>query len=481
MIYPILLLITDFLALLSAFSLAYILRVQVDDSPLVREIDAVTFIKVFILLFPLWLIVNGMLGLYVKKVYEKRLPELGRLFTGSFIGILIIIGFDFVREETIFPARLVPVYGFLLAFFFLALARNLLWVFRRYMFRYGYGVRGVMVIGSTDASAKLISSLSPTLTSGYTISAIVGNKTLVPDGFTGKHFSTIEEALDALPKMEIHTVIQTEFYANENRNEKIFAAVRDNHLQYKFMPAQSDFYTGKNNVEILFGFPVISVHQTPLIGWGRVVKRILDVTLTLVALVPGLPLMVLVALLQKLREPTAPILYKQKRYTRFGSSFNIYKFRSMQWKYCTGPGAPNKTDEEAFKKMGREDLYKEFVKTTKLENDPRIGAFGNFLRKTSLDELPQLFNVLKGDLSLVGPRPVRDFELEAYREAAGGDVLLSVKSGVTGLWQVSGRSDTSQEERIRLELFYVQNWSLWMDVRILFKTVWVVLARRGAE
>ena len=481
MIYPLLLLLSDFVALVAAFTLAYVLRVQVDDSPLVRQIEAITFIKVFILLFPIWLLINGLLGLYTKRIYEKRLPEIGRLLIGAFIGILVIIGFDFIREETIFPARLVPVYGFLLSFFLLSIARNALWIFRRYMFRYGYGVRGVMVIGSTQASSKLIDSLRPTLSSGYKIEAIVGSKTLLPNNFTGKHFSSIEKALKTLPKLSIHTIIQTEFYANENRNEKIFSAVRDNHLQYKFIPAQSDFYTGKNTVEILFGFPVISVHQTPLVGWGRIIKRVLDLILSLIALLLASPLMLLVVVLQKLREPTAPVFYKQKRFTRFNNSFNIYKFRSMQWKYSTGKNRPYKTDEQAFTAMGRDDLVKEFQKHKKVEDDPRITKFGKFLRKSSIDELPQLLNSLKGDLSLVGPRPVRDFELASYREAAGGDVLLSVKPGITGLWQVSGRSDISQEERIRLELYYVQNWSLIMDIRILFKTVWVVLLRRGAQ
>lgn len=481
MIYPLLLLASDFVALLFAFSLAYILRVQVDSSPLVREIEALTFIKVFALLFPIWLIINGFLGLYSKSIYEKRLPELGRLFIGSFIGILVIIGFDFIRDETIFPARLVPVYGFILAFVILATFRNLLWSLRRYLFRYGYGVRGVMVIGSTDASKKLIDSLQPTLSSGYKVAAIVGSKSLIPKNYTGKHFSSIEEALKQLPKLAIHTLIQTEFYANENRNQKIFEIVRDNHLQYKFIPAQSDFYTGKNTVEVLFGFPVISVHQTPLVGWGRIVKRLLDIVLSAIGIVISLPVMALIALIQKIREPKAPILYKQPRYTRFNSSFNIYKFRSMNWQYSTGKSRRFKTDEEAFIAMGRDDLAKEFTRTKKVKNDPRITTFGKFLRRSSLDELPQLFNVFSGNLSLVGPRPVRDFELDEYRKAAGGHVLLSVKSGVTGLWQVSGRSDISQEERVRLELYYVQNWSLWLDIKILFKTVWVVISRSGAE
>jgi len=349
------------------------------------------------------------------------------------------------------------------------------------MFRYGYGVRGVMIIGSTDASRKLMASLKNTLNSGYKINALVGEKSMLTKDFEGKQFSNIEAALKALPKMSIHTIIQTEFYDNENRNQKIFAAVRNNHLQYKFIPAQSDFYTGKNSVEILFGFPVISVHQTPLVGWGRVIKRIMDLLVSVVVLIPASLIMLIVAILQKIREPRAPVFYTQKRFTRFASPFKIYKFRSMQWKYSTGPGTKYKTDAEVFIAMDRPDLVKEFEKNKKIENDPRITGFGNFLRKTSIDELPQLFNVLRGDLSLVGPRPVRKDELKAYREAAGGDVLLSVKSGITGLWQVSGRSDTSQEERIQLELYYVQNWSFLMDIRVLFKTIWVVFTGKGAS
>ena len=129
--------------------------------------------------------------------------------------------------------------------------------------------------------------------------------------------------------------------------------------------------------------------------------------------------------------------------------------------------------------MGRNDLAAEYEKHRKVAFDPRITAFGNFLRKTSLDELPQLFNVLRGDLSLVGPRPILPQEVKFSRSRAA--LLHSVKSGVTGLWQVSGRSNLSFEERIELELFYAQNWSFWLDIKILFKTVGVVLFRRGAK
>lgn len=480
MIYPLLLLISDFVALLSAFTLAYILRVQLDSSPLLRQIESISFIQAFLVLFPIWLIINGMLGLYARPVYEKRLPELGRLITGAFIGILVIIGYDFLREESIFPARLVPVYGFFLAFFFLTTFRNMLWIFRRYMFRYGYGVRGVMIIGSTSASKKLLASLKNTLSSGFKIRAIVGDKSMLPKDYDGKQFSNIEAALKSLPKMAIHTIIQTEFYDNESRNEQIFAAVRDNHLQYKFIPAQSDFYTGKNTVEILFGFPVISVHQTPLVGWGRVVKRITDLVFTLIAMVIALPLMLIIAIIMKVSEPSAPVIYRHRRVTRFGTNFGILKFRSMQWKWRTGPKAPYKDNEAVFRAMGREDLLPELKKYSKVANDPRITPIGRFLRSTSLDELPQFFNVLKGDISLVGPRPMTVEEAKVYNKQSDGDVILSVKGGVTGLWQVSGRSDITFDERVSLELYYVQNWTFLMDVRILFKTIWVVLFRKGA-
>jgi lipopolysaccharide/colanic/teichoic acid biosynthesis glycosyltransferase len=153
----------------------------------------------------------------------------------------------------------------------------------------------------------------------------------------------------------------------------------------------------------------------------------------------------------------------------------MYKFRSMAAKYGKKDAATE------FREMGREDLAKEYEKNFKVEVDPRITRLGKFLRASSIDELPQLFNVLKGDLSLVGPRPVPRKELDAKFTTTHGALLLSVKSGVTGLWQVSGRSDLSTEQRINIELYYAQNWTFWLDIKILFKTIIVVLFRRGAR
>ena len=217
---------------------------------------------------------------------------------------------------------------------------------------------------------------------------------------------------------------------------------------------------------------MITVSQTPLIGWGAIAKRVFDATTSLLLLVLLSPLLLLIALLQKIFNP-GPVFYVSKRLSRYSEPINLIKFRSMGAKYG------KKDASLEFEEMGRKDLAKEYKKNHKVKNDPRITRFGAFLRKTSLDELPQIFNVIKGDLSLVGPRPIlpQEVKFSSTRTA----LLHSVKSGVTGLWQVSGRSNLSFDERIELELFYAQNWSFWLDIKILFKTIAVVFRGKGAE
>jgi lipopolysaccharide/colanic/teichoic acid biosynthesis glycosyltransferase len=183
--------------------------------------------------------------------------------------------------------------------------------------------------------------------------------------------------------------------------------------------------------------------------------------------------MLLIAILLKLSDPRDKVLYKPKRLGRFGNTFSCYKFRSMRRAYN------HMSPEEAFTKMGRPDLLKEYRDNgDQLEEDPRISRVGRFIRKFSLDELPQLFNVIKGDISLVGPRALDHFELDQY---AKKNLILSVKTGLTGLAQISGRRDIPFEERRKLDLYYVQNWSFWTDLVILVKTVSVVLFHRGAR
>jgi lipopolysaccharide/colanic/teichoic acid biosynthesis glycosyltransferase len=210
--------------------------------------------------------------------------------------------------------------------------------------------------------------------------------------------------------------------------------------------------------------PVIAVHQTALIGWGRIVKRLFDLIFGSIFLIIALPFMIVIGLINVFA--SGSVFFRQTRLTRFNQGFTVLKFRSQYKKY------DGTTPEEAFAKMGRPEIAKIYRENGDfIEDDPRITPFGKFLRRTSLDEIPQLINVVKGDLSLVGPRALIPQELDQF---AKKDMILAVKSGLTGLAQISGRREISVSERRKLDLYYVQNWSLWLDITIIIKTFRVV-------
>ena len=240
-----------------------------------------------------------------------------------------------------------------------------------------------------------------------------------------------------------------------------------------FVPQQDRLLSQLNSVEIVGGLPMIDIKVTKLFGAGRVWKRLMDLILGWFGLIIASPIMAVIIVVMKITEPRGKIFFRQVRLTRFNREFQIYKFRSLKAKYN------GLTPEQAFKKMGKPELAKAYRKNgDKLDDDPRITRLGKFLRATSLDELPQLINVIRGDISLVGPRALIPQEINQYKKK---DIILAVKSGVTGLAQVSGRRNISFEERRRLDVYYVQNWSLLLDIQILFKTVFSVIIRRGAR
>ena len=200
------------------------------------------------------------------------------------------------------------------------------------------------------------------------------------------------------------------------------------------------------------------------------IKRTIDVIGSLVGMVLLVPATIAIYIAQKIsKEDNGPLFYKHIRYGKNGKQFKLYKFRSM----CMN--ADEKLKEYL---KSNEEARKEFEENQKLQHDPRITKLGNFLRKTSLDELPQMLNILKGEMSFVGPRPVVKREIEKYGESK--EKLLSVKPGLTGYWQVNGRSNTTYEERMKMELYYVDNCSLWLDIKIFFKTFITVFKKEGA-
>lgn len=470
-IYRIVLVTGDFLALIAAFFAAYVIRVKHDPRPLIQHIPAQQYLLAILLVLPIWVIINGIVGLYSRAVFERRFTELGKLLIGSVLGILAVVGYDFVINNKLFPARLVAVYGYFLALAFLVVFRTLARRIRATLFSYNIGITNLLIVGGGKGARSVFNQFADTASTGYRIIGIVGEKL---KGFEEiPAFSSLDEAKSRLKKYNVHSIIQTSLFRDEYRNSEVLSFAQRHHIEFRFLPANSELYTGNIEVELFREIPVVAVHQTALIGWGRVVKRIFDVILGLILLIITSPVMLAVAILIKLNNPREKILFTQKRLTQFNKPFIVYKFRTQHQKF------DGTTPEEAFAMIGHPELSKQYRKNGDfLENDPRVSRLGRFLRITSIDELPQLFNVIRGDISLVGPRALVPEELEEYQQKHH---ILSVKSGMTGLAQVSGRLKIGFEERRRLDLYYVQNWSFWLDLVILLRTLRTVLGGKGAK
>lgn len=473
-VYNICLIIGDFLALVLAFVVAYVLRVTLSHTPLSTAVPAHTYLMIVAALLPFWIFIFALLGLYNARVYDKRFSEIGRVLIGSFIGILFAISAAYIANVAVFPARLVTVYGFGLAAFFVFSFRTFARAIRRELFSFGLGINNVLLVGDTRTTDKLIEALARTDITGYRVVGVVGGvKYPLKHGNNFvKCYTSFASAIQHLQDKQLHTIIQTELYPVTAANDQILSYAQEQHIGYRFVPGNSELFAGNMEVDLFHSVPIIAVHQTALIGWGRVVKRLFDIAASSLFLILASPFMLLIALLVKLGDG-GPVLFRQERLSRFNAKIHVFKFRSNKMAYN------GLHPEEAFAKMGKPELIKQYrAHGDQLPNDPRISAVGRILRSSSLDELPQLFNVLRGDISLVGPRALVPFELEQYAQKS---LILSVKSGLTGLAQISGVRDLSFEERRKLDLYYVQNWSFWNDIVILFRTISVVMFHKGTR
>ncbi len=468
LIFRVVLVFADAVAIVAAFLVAYLARVHIDNRPYYFEAEPASFISTIVLLIPVWIILNAFLGLYNKAVIlsHSRTAELTRLFLASILGIMALISYDFFGHNNLFPTRMVAVYAALLCFIMLCLFRGAIHLFRARLARKNLGTLRAVIIGNHPNTERLIDHIADFPEDGYTLAGVVANKSYIPDDFLNKRYSSLKEALS---ETEADVVFQTE----EQGSEYIYGQCVKNHILYYFVPPESSLSSHIGKLELIGDTPAISVKVTPLVGGARIIKRAMDIVIGgLMLIIAAIPMGV-IWLIVKLSDPRHPAVYASYRLSRYNQKVKIYKFRSMKSEFS------GMSPEEAFKKMGREDLIEKYrVGGDYIPNDPRITHVGHFLRASSLDELPQLVNVVKGDIALVGPRALVPGELRNYGDRS---LLLSVKSGLTGLAQVSGRRDISFEERRALDLYYVQNWSVWLDISILFKTIGAVILRKGAK
>ena len=469
------LIIGDIIAIVTSFLYAYLIRTHLDSRPYYFVANPGKFILAIMTLLPIWIFILFALGLYSRKIIMDRshIPEVWRLAVASIIGVMSIISVDFFLDSNLFPVRPIAFYAVLTNFFSLVIFRSIIKNIRKRILKKKIGLRKVLIIGNDISTSRLISNIIGFPEEGYRIVAVVARAGLIPKDLRYLRFASLKQAL-ARTKPDI--IFQTD----EKSSEYVYKQSVERHILYYSVPTESALSQNMGELELIGTTPVILVKATPLIGGARVSKRLLDLLLGglifIVALIP----MIIIFIIQKIADPKAPAFYSQNRLTRFNQPVKILKFRSMRTEYS------GLTPEEAFKKMQKEQKIenaKKYIEEYRkngdyLEHDPRITKFGDFLRKTSLDELPQLINVLKGDISLVGPRALVPGELKNYGDRS---LLLSIKSGLTGLAQVSGRRDISFAERRALDIYYVQNWSIRFDFQILFRTIKAVITGKGAK
>ncbi len=477
LVFSLILVPLDFLALLSAFVAAFIIRVRFEMRPVAHPTPGHEFLQVLLVVLPVWILIFALTGLYSQTSLRGRLQEAGKVFVAVSGGVMFTILLDFFQPVTIFPSRAIPIIAYGLGLVFVLLGRTVVRAIQRWLFNYGVGVHQALLVGSGEVAQRIAHDLS-NVRSGYRLLGTIDTAQGASKRLRGVTvYNSLNKALSRVGARQIDEIIQADSALSQEAVLELVNYATNHHITYRFVPNQFGLYATNSEVSSLAGVPMIEIKLTPLDGWGRIAKRVFDVIGATFGLVILSPVFALVALALRLTDP-GPVFYRHRRLSRTSHELRVVKFRTMIWRYCDGPDRPYKNASQTLKAMGREDLIPEFEEHQKLEDDPRVSRLGRWLRRTSIDELPQLLNVLKGDMSLVGPRPIVPHELERYGEQSAS--FLALKPGMTGLWQISGRSDISYDERVKLDIYYIENWSLLLDVKILLKTAVALLFRQGA-
>jgi exopolysaccharide biosynthesis polyprenyl glycosylphosphotransferase len=418
--------------------------------------------------FSLWMGLILIIIFALGKMYSLRSTisfgkESRRTFLLCLVWIMFMISYFFFTRT--FPfSRLAIIYSWLLAFFFIFLGRSFIRILQQVFFKMGIGKRTLIFIGNNELTLELSQQLLHN--KSYKIAGFIG-KNQDSTNQKIKYLGSLNKLKYILKKHNVHEIIQTKADIPEKENAEILELCDLKHISYRFIPDLIEMRRTNLEVETIYGIPIITLKHTPLDGWGKVSKRIIDIIGATFALIIFSPILLITTIAIKL-DSKGPILFTKldngkavKRVGQLGKLFPFYKFRSMK---------PN-TDSQRYDKLAEKNIREEGP-LVKIKNDPRITKVGNFIRKYSIDELPQLYSILIGDMSLVGPRPHLPEEVKKYQKHE--KFVLTIKPGLTGLPQISGRSDLSFEDEIKLDRFYIENWSIWMDLKIILKTFSVV-------
>lgn len=464
-----LLLPIDILALFAAGVSAYVLRFSrfvTEVRPILQDISFPLYIQTVALFVGIWISIFAFSGLYSTRP-RKAWNELGRIIIACGAGTMVTIASVFFRRELTASRFIVlAVFGFSVVY--VLFGRLFLRVMRHALLRSGFGHRRFAIIGMNGAANSVAQT--------YRLNPILGI-TIVKQ-FRGWN----EETKRTLKKLrdggKLDGILLGETDMEKAQALELIAFAEEEHLTFMYL---ADLFAASfTNIVVSYeaGVPIIEVKRTRLDGWGRITKRAFDITVATLLLLLVSP-MLLLATIALAIEDGFPTFFLNERVGERGRTFNLMKLRSMWRKVSIGPqfAQNEKKNLELEKQLIQQKSIKQGP-VYKIAEDPRITPIGHFIRRWSIDELPQFINVLKGDMSLVGPRPHQPREVQAYLPHHRR--VLAIRPGITGLAQISGRSDLSFEEEVRLDTWYIENWSPALDLYILLKTPFAVLYRKGA-
>ncbi len=449
----------DAAVIAASYWFAWFLKFETGIFESVRSLSFQYYMTALLLIVPMYLILYSAFNLYTPKRVQGRRLELANIVKANTLGLFILIGILYLLKIIDFSRSM------LVIFFFVNIAveetvRMTIRIVLRDMRRKGMNQKHIVLVGYSRAAEEYIDRILANPQWGYTVRGILDDSVEAGTDYRGiKVLGRIDNLMIILPQNRLDEIAITLGLNDYSRLEEIVALCEKSGVHTKFIPDYNNIIPTKPYTEDLLGLPVINIRYVPLSNtFPSLVKRTMDIFGSIAAIVLFSPVMLLCAALVKLTSP-GPVLYKQVRVGLHNRNFEMFKFRSME----VQPEAEEK-------------------KAWTVKNDPRVTGIGKFMRRTSLDELPQLFNILKGDMSLVGPRPERPFFVEKFREEIPRYMVKhQVRPGLTGWAQVNGyRGDTSIRKRIEYDLYYIENWTLGLDIKILFLTIFKGFINKNA-
>lgn len=418
------------------------------------------YFKIVLIIAPLFLIVYAFEGLYDIRVTRKFWKETFKVFAATSIGLVIVIVMIFLKREW-FSSRFIILAAWFLITIYVVFARYLLHLVQKWLLRNrGIGVHRVLLIGRNSKMDIILRTIQNKKNLGYK----------VIDQIDTAHLKEIK-----IIKKEkgVDEIILCESSITDDEREKLIDYCAINNVVYKYIP--TGLQTSKFEIGMLDGEPLIEIKNTPLDGWGQIAKRIFDIIFSFIGIIITSPITILTAIAIKI-DSAGPIIYKNERIGDNGKKFFVYKFRYLKNEFCISKNNPKLQEALEYEKKLIETQSVRRGPLYKIKADPRKTKVGSFIEKYSIDELPQLFNVLFGSMSLVGPRPHQEREIEKYMDYHRR--LLTIKPGVSGMAQISGRSDLDFEDEYKLDLYYIENWSMLLDIIICLKTIGALFGKR---